>query len=111
MGSLSELQSFSNDPEALLTTNSFTSFVFVNFSQLQRLEQFHGKPVILDPNHSHSPFPALFLIQEMRTRGFHPWFTDQPIPCPSSTYTPMDNGRDGGMAGFGGGNDTGVGVT
>jgi hypothetical protein len=85
-------------------------FVFVNFSQNQYLEQFHGKMVALDPNHDHSPFPAPFLIQEMRTRGFHPWCTDRPIPRPlSPTYTLVDDGEGGGVAGFGGGGDIGVG--
>jgi len=43
------------------------------------------KSVVLDANHHHSPFPAPFLIQEMRTRRFHPWCTDRPIPHPRST--------------------------
>ncbi|KAF8339310.1 hypothetical protein F5887DRAFT_1077528 [Amanita rubescens] len=79
-------------------------FVFVNFSQHRSLEQFHGKTVALDPNRNHSPFPAAFLIHEMRTRGFHPWCADRSIPCPlSPTYTLVDNGGGGGVAGFGGG--------
>jgi hypothetical protein len=78
------------------------NFVFVNFSQIQDLEQFHGKAVILDSSHRHSPFPILFLIQEMRTRGFYPWCTDRPIDCPlSTTYTVDDIGR-GGVANLGG---------
>ena len=55
-------------------------FVFVNFSRNEDLEQFHGKSVVLDANHQRSPFPAPFLIQEMCTRGFHPWRSDRPIP-------------------------------
>jgi hypothetical protein len=52
-------------------------FVFIKFSRNEDLEQFHGKLVVLDANHHHhSPFPALFLIQEMCTRGFHPWCPD-----------------------------------
>ncbi|KAH7906401.1 hypothetical protein BJ138DRAFT_1105186, partial [Hygrophoropsis aurantiaca] len=47
-------------------------FVFVNFSRERYLEGFHGKTVALDPGHGHSPFPAPFLVQEMRTRGFYP---------------------------------------
>ncbi|KZP21304.1 hypothetical protein FIBSPDRAFT_825845 [Athelia psychrophila] len=88
---------------------SLSAFVFINFSQNGSLEQFHGKTVALDPNHSHSPFTAPFLIQEMRTRGFHPWCTDRSIPCPlSPTYTDVDNGGGDGVAGFGGAIDTGV---
>jgi hypothetical protein len=84
------------------------TFVFVNFSQNEDLEQFHGKAVVLDANHHHSPFPAPFLIQEMRTRAFHPWCTDRPIPHPASTtYTP-GNDRGGGVANLGGGSHTGV---
>ena len=80
-------------------------FVFVNFSQNEDLEQFHGKTVLLDADHNHSPFPAPFMIQEMRTRGFHPWCADRPIPRPrSSTYTLNDN-----SGGLGDGSDTGVG--
>ena len=60
--------------------------MFINFSRYQYLEKFHGKPVNLDPDHEHCPFPALFLIQEMRTRGFFPQYTDRPISCSSSTY-------------------------
>jgi hypothetical protein len=81
--------------------------VFINFSRRQYLEQFHGKAVVLDADHRYSPFPAPFLIQEMRTRGCHPWYTDRPIPHPrSTTYTIDDNGGGGGVADLGG--DTGV---
>ena len=41
-------------------------FVFVNFSRNEDLEQFHGKAVVLDADHPHSPFPAPFLIQETK---------------------------------------------
>ncbi|KAH9995410.1 hypothetical protein BJV74DRAFT_829865 [Russula compacta] len=68
------------------------AFVFVNFSRTRYLEQFHGKVVVLDADHKHSPFPAPFLIQEMRTRGFHPWCTDRPIPHPRSTTYTLDDG-------------------
>ncbi|KAM6497253.1 hypothetical protein JOM56_007726 [Amanita muscaria] len=54
-------------------------FVFVNISQNQYLEQFHGKTVALDPNHNHSPFPAPFLIQEMRTSFTLGALTDQSL--------------------------------
>jgi hypothetical protein len=55
---------------------------------------------VLDPDHNHSPFPAPFLIQEMRTRGVHPWYTDRPIPQPlSPTY---DKSQGNGMPDFGG---------
>ena len=85
-------------------------FVFVNFSRDEYLEPFHGKSVVLDANHHHSPFPAPFLIQEMRTRGFHPWFDDRPIPTPRSTTYTLDDNSGGGVTHLGGGSDTGVGL-
>jgi hypothetical protein len=50
--------------------------VFVNYSGRDYLQQFHGKAVALDSKDSHTPFPSLFLIHEMRVRGFNPF---QPI--------------------------------
>ena len=82
-------------------------FVFVNFSRNEFLEQFHGKTVALDPGHSHSPFPAPFLIQEMRTRGFHPWYTDRPIPRPLHPTYPSG---DGGVVGVGDGGHSDIGI-
>ncbi|KAF8559882.1 hypothetical protein OG21DRAFT_1479760 [Imleria badia] len=51
-------------------------FVFINFSGAFVDETFHGKVVALDPRHHYAPFPSLFIIQEMRVRGFHPF---QPV--------------------------------
>ena len=85
-------------------------FVFVNFSRNEDLEQFHGKSVVLDADHHHSPFPASFLIQEMRTRGFYPWCTDRPIPHPRSTTYNLGNNHGGAVANLGGGSHTGVGL-
>jgi hypothetical protein len=72
-------------------------FVFINFSQNEDLEQFHGKTVVLDAKHTHSPFPAPFLIQEMRTRGFYPWLTDRPFPHPRTTTYTFNDIRGGGV--------------
>ncbi|KZP06079.1 hypothetical protein FIBSPDRAFT_1053750, partial [Athelia psychrophila] len=89
---------------------SRSAFVFINFSQYDLLEQFHGKTVALDANHKRSPFPAPFLIQEMRTRGFNPWYTDRSTSSTlSPTYTDVDNGGGDGVGGFGGAIDTEVG--
>ena len=106
MGSLSEPQFWSDWQSSYYQQHRV--FVFINFSQERSLEKYHGKTVALNPNHVLTPFPALFLIQEMRTRGFHPWRTDRPIPQPlAPTYDVDDN--SGEMADFGGVSDTGVG--
>jgi hypothetical protein len=34
----------------------------------------HNKAIGLDPKDRHAPFPGLFIIHEMRVRGFHPFF-------------------------------------
>ncbi|KAM6504521.1 hypothetical protein JOM56_001464 [Amanita muscaria] len=48
-------------------------FIFINYSNELRLQEFHGRAVALVNNHRYSPFPALFLVHEMRVRGFHPF--------------------------------------
>ncbi|KAF8346175.1 hypothetical protein F5887DRAFT_1271855 [Amanita rubescens] len=50
-------------------------FVFINYSGDEYLQQFHGKAIALDINDRYA-FPSLFIIQEMRVRGFHPF---QPV--------------------------------
>jgi hypothetical protein len=50
--------------------------VFINYSGHLNLQQFHGKAVALDIKEKYAPFPSLFIIHEMRVRGFHPF---QPI--------------------------------
>ncbi|KAF8548612.1 hypothetical protein OG21DRAFT_1422812, partial [Imleria badia] len=51
-------------------------FVFVNYGSNRHHEQFHGKAIALDTKDHHAPFPSLFLIHEMRVRGFQPF---QPV--------------------------------
>lgn len=51
-------------------------FVFINFSGVDVLQQFHGKAIALDVRDNHAPFPSTFIIHEMRVRGYHPF---QPI--------------------------------
>jgi len=51
-------------------------FVFVNYSDEQELQEFHGTVVGIDSDDRHAPFPSLLIIHEMRVRGFHPF---QPI--------------------------------
>jgi hypothetical protein len=86
-------------------------FVFVKISRDRYLEEFQGKTVPLDPNHIRSPFPAPFLIQEMRTRGFHRWHTDRLILLPlHPTYTLVDDDDGGRMAGFEAGGRSSLGL-
>ena len=47
--------------------------MFINYSGNFDLQQFHGKAVALDTNHPFTPFASLFIIHEMRVRGFHPF--------------------------------------
>jgi hypothetical protein len=47
--------------------------VFVNYSGRPSLRPFHGKAIALDIKDRHAPFPCLFIIHEMRVRGFHPF--------------------------------------
>lgn len=48
-------------------------FVLINYSGREELQPFHGKAVALDIKDRHVPFPSLFIIHEMRVRGFHPF--------------------------------------
>ena len=48
-------------------------FVFINYSDAPSLREFHGKTIPLDIQDRHAPFPSLFIIHEMRVRGFHPF--------------------------------------
>ncbi|KAF5325850.1 hypothetical protein D9611_001054 [Ephemerocybe angulata] len=48
-------------------------YVFINFSNHEDYEEFHGKAVALDVGDRHAPPPALFIIHEMRVRGNHPF--------------------------------------
>ncbi|KAF5383011.1 hypothetical protein D9615_004888 [Tricholomella constricta] len=48
-------------------------FVLVNYSDETSLQAFHGKAIALEITDHHAPFPSLFIIHEMRVRGFHPF--------------------------------------
>jgi hypothetical protein len=48
-------------------------FVFVNYSCTPGLELYHGKAVALDIRDRYVPFPSLFIMHEIRTRGFNPF--------------------------------------
>ena len=58
--------------------NQIRKFVFVNYFNDPMLQQCHGKAIALDIRDPHAPFPSLFIIHEMRVRGFHPFEPTQP---------------------------------
>ena len=47
--------------------------MFINYSGHPYLQQFHGKAIALDIKDKYAPFPSLFIIHEMRVRGFYPF--------------------------------------
>ena len=55
-------------------------FVFINYSNSNciSLQPFHGKAIALDIKDHHAPLPSLFIIHEMRVRGFNPFQTVTP---------------------------------
>ena len=53
-------------------------YIFVNYSGLSDLQEFHGRVIAIDSDDDHAPFPSLFMIHEMRVRGFHPFQPVQP---------------------------------
>jgi hypothetical protein len=57
--------------------------VFINYSGHPNLQQFHGKAIALDIKDKYAPFPSLFIIHEMRVRGFHPFQPVVPTPMTS----------------------------
>ena len=55
----------------------------MNYSKDKDVElaPYHGKAIALDINDRYAPFPSLFIIHEMRVRGFHPFdFINPSIP-------------------------------
>jgi hypothetical protein len=50
--------------------------VFINYSGHNDLREFHGKSLAIDIRDKHAPFPSLFIIHEMRVRGYRPF---QPV--------------------------------
>jgi hypothetical protein len=57
-------------------SRQFRKFVFVNYSGEPCLQESHGKAIGLNINDHHVPFPSIFIIHELRVRGFHPF---QPV--------------------------------
>ncbi|KAF8968550.1 hypothetical protein BDZ97DRAFT_1755217 [Flammula alnicola] len=63
----------SNQSRKFIHRKQTRKFVFVNYSGSLDLQLFHGKAIALDTSDRHAPFPSLFIIHEMRVRGFHPF--------------------------------------
>jgi hypothetical protein len=53
-------------------------FVFINYSNNEYLQQFHGKAIALDIRDHHAPFPSLFIIHEMQVHAYYPFQTTPP---------------------------------
>jgi hypothetical protein len=54
-------------------------FVLINYANHIDLRPFHGKAIALDIRDSHVPFPSLFVIHEMRVRGYNPFEPISPV--------------------------------
>jgi hypothetical protein len=48
-------------------------YVFINHSGSKDDIRFHGKAIALDKEDKHAPFPALFIIHEIRVRAHNPF--------------------------------------
>lgn len=68
-------------------------FVFINQSQLEAWEDFHGQVVNLHPS-ERTPFHGSFLMHEMRVRGYWPFREDRPISFPTPWTSNDDDGDD-----------------
>jgi len=66
--------------ESNIHKKQIKKFVFVNYSGTPHLQEFHSKAIALDIKDRHAPFPSLFIIHEMRVRGFHPFAHIPDIP-------------------------------
>jgi hypothetical protein len=64
--------------ESEYSQEQIQKFVFINYPDEPTLRKFHGKAIALDIKDRYAPFPSLFIIHEMRVRGFHPFAP--PIP-------------------------------
>ncbi|TFK45322.1 hypothetical protein OE88DRAFT_1229372 [Heliocybe sulcata] len=67
-----------------------SKFIFVNYAgnsvhPMSSIEiaPYHGKAIALEVGQRYTPFPSLFIIHEMRARGFHPF-------APVSPFVPDD---------------------
>ncbi|KAF7977926.1 hypothetical protein HWV62_1987 [Athelia sp. TMB] len=63
----------------MFTGEQIRKFVLINYSGRLELQQYHGKAISLDAGDTHSPFPSIFIIHEMRVRGYHPFAPTDPL--------------------------------
>ena len=64
--------------ESSIYKEQIQKFVFVNYYDISDFQKFHGKAVALDIKDHDAPFPSLFIIHEIRTRGFQPFIPVNP---------------------------------
>lgn len=57
--------------------------MFINYTRYSREAQYHGKAISLNADDRHAPFPAIFLIHELRVRGFCS-FAQEPDDIPTT---------------------------
>ncbi|EIM91736.1 uncharacterized protein STEHIDRAFT_47689 [Stereum hirsutum FP-91666 SS1] len=55
-------------------------FILFNHSGKDNLAQYHGKAIALDIGDRHAPFPALFILHEMRVRAHFPFHSTVEAP-------------------------------
>ncbi|KAI9461649.1 hypothetical protein BJY52DRAFT_1185469 [Lactarius psammicola] len=76
--------------------SSTERYVFVNYSGVRELQDFHGKAFAFDNRDRLAPLPSLFVIHKMHVRRFHP-FTPVSPDVPDSPFqersSPPDNGN------------------
>ncbi|KAF8335494.1 uncharacterized protein EI90DRAFT_337948 [Cantharellus anzutake] len=71
-------------------------FVFINHSQSEELEVYHGRAINLPEYDDRLPFHGAFLFHEMRVRGHWPLYEDRAIPLPISWVHWIDEGGNRG---------------
>ena len=55
-------------------------FILINYSGQDDIDiaPYHGKAIALDIADRHAPYPSIFIIHEMRVRGYHPFHNTGP---------------------------------
>jgi hypothetical protein len=73
--------------------------ILVNYSDhlIEDLQLHHGKAIVIDIPDWHAPFPSIFIVPEMRVRGYHPFQTINPNMPDSDVITWQDWVLDDGV--------------